>query len=163
MVKNKKELYVDVWNIDVDNYIRPNDCNFQYEYDGFFDGNNRTAFEYHRNWYDIYTHEPIEGKIKTLNKIDTIYIDWDVKEPKMVENTYFMIPSTTETIFLYNKPLPVDWNKIFGFWSTKARKYAQKKVNKRDRQRVREYISRKDWDKDVKTHALSKSIAWEIY
>lgn len=164
MVKNKKHLYVDVWTVDVDNYDR-NECGVSIGdiIDGCFEGNTKTAFNYRGGWYDIYTQEPIQGCVKELNKIDTIYLDWDESLPDIVEKRGYYGYSTEETIYLYNKPLPVDWHNIFGFWSTKARKYAQKKVNHMDRQRVRDYLAIGDWDEDVKTHSLSKSIAWEIY
>jgi len=68
-----------------------------------------------------------------------------------------------EKIFAYGKPLNVNFWNEFGFWSTKARKYAQKRAHKADRKNVRNYISNGDWDSTIKTHALSKSIAWEIY
>jgi len=164
MVKNKKELYVDVYTIDVDNYDRT-ECNVTLTdvIRGCFEGNTKIAFNHHGRWYDIYTYEHIRGAVKKLTKIDTIYLDWDESLPDMVEDCGYYASATIETIFLYGKPLPVDWHNIFGFWSTKARKYAQKKVNSMDRQRLINYISEGDWDKDVKTHSLSKSIAWEIY
>lgn len=68
-----------------------------------------------------------------------------------------------ERLFAYGKPLSVNFWHEFGFWSTKARKYAQKKAHHMDRQNIRTYISKGEWDKEIKTHALSKSIAWEVY
>lgn len=164
MVKNKKQLYVDVWTIDVDNYDRSK-CNVFLSdiIQGCFEGNIKTAFNHHGRWYDIYTYEFICGSVKELNKIDTIYLDWDESLPEMVRERGYCSTSSNEIIYLYGKPLPVDWHNIFGFWSTKGRGYAQKKVNSMDRQRVRNYIARENWDEDVKTHSLSKSIAWEIY
>jgi len=165
MVKNHKELYVDVWTVDVDNYDYSKTLD---EYcflppAGYFEGNNKIAFEYNNAWYDIYTHTYIKGIIKPLNKIDTIYLNWDENKPKIVEYKGYCGVDTKETIYLYNKPLSVKFWNIYGFYSTKARKYAQKKVNHIDRQNVRTYISESNWDKEIKTHALSKSIAWEIY
>ena len=165
MVKNNRELYVDVWVVDIDNYNYSKSLG---EYcfiipDGHFEGNNRTAFEYNNSWYDIYTKKIIKGIIKPLTKIDTIYLDWDENKPKIVEYHGYCGAATKETIFLYGKPLPVKFWNIFGFYATKDRKYAQKKVNHIDRQNLRTYIAKGDWDVEIKTHALSKSIAWEIY
>jgi len=66
------------------------------------------------------------------------------------------------TTYLYSKPLP-DWKRSTFYDDGKRRKYAQKYANSMDRQKIREWIGHKDWDKEVKTHALSKSILWEIW
>jgi hypothetical protein len=156
----KKQWIINIYSIDVDNYNykekTPDDV-----FEGFFEGNNRVAYEYHGKFYDIYDNSEIQGKIKILNLIDTEYIDWDKDLPDIKERVWK--PATKTTIFLYGKPLPADYWNMFGFYSSRARKYWQKAVNKMDRQRVREYISNEDWDIDVKTHALSKSIDWEIW
>jgi len=68
-----------------------------------------------------------------------------------------------EKLFAYGKPLSNNFWHEFGFWSTKARKYAQKKAHRMDRANVRAYIAKGDWDATIKTHATSKSIAWEVY
>jgi len=68
-----------------------------------------------------------------------------------------------EKLFAYGKPLPEDFWNQYGFWATKARKYAQKYASSMDRQNIRKFITKGDWDAEVKTHALQKSIAWEIY
>jgi len=163
-LKVKKELYVPVFVIEVDNYKYSKTLGDDYKVkpEGFFEGNTKQAFRYRNDWYDIYTYKKIEGIIKPLNKIDTIYIPWD-ENLQDTENKNGCRISTTKTIFLYGKPLCVNYWNEYGFWSTKARKYAQKKANSMDRQRVRNYIAEGDWDKEIKTHHLSKSIAWEIY
>jgi len=163
-VKVKKELYVPVFVVDVDNYNYTETLGDDYRVkpEGFFEGNNRTAFRYRNAWYDIYTYEKIEGIIKPLNEIDTIYLPWDENLQDTEDRSYYRA-STTETVFLYGKPLPVDFWKIFGFWSTKGRKYAQKKANRADRMAIKTWLGNKDISKEIKTHALSKSIAWEIW
>jgi len=160
----KKELYVSVYIVDVDNYdyeLKADAGIFGVAH-GFFEGNNKTAFKYKNRFYDYYTKEPIEGIVKVLNLVDTMYLDWDEGETKY-ERDGWCSASSTETLFLYGKPLPVDYWNIFGFWSTKGRKYAQKKANRADRMAIKTWIENKDISKEVKTHALSKSIAWEIY
>jgi hypothetical protein len=64
---------------------------------------------------------------------------------------------------MYGKPLCVDVFNMYGFYSTKRRKYAQKVVNKAERRFVKTFIKNGDWDKPIKTNSLSKSIAWEVY
>ena len=112
-------------------------------------------------WYNVYTNEIINGYIE---KIAFLYKEEKVfNKPKLINCGYSRNYIMCYNIFIYNKPLGEDWHNQYGFWSTKARKHVQKLVNARDRANTREYINRGDWDKDVKTHALSKSIAWEIY
>jgi len=162
-ILRKKELYVDVYVINVDdyNYIEILGEDFCVPPQGFFEGKTKIAFKYNNNYFDIYTKEIIIGLIKPLSKIDTIYLDWDEEDTYITERVYK--PSIKETIFLYGKPLPKKYWNIFGFWTTKARKYAQNKAHRMDRRNTKTFIKKGDWDAEIKTHCLSKSIAWEIY
>jgi hypothetical protein len=167
MVKVKKELCVGVYIIEVDNYNYSKTLGkcFGVLPDGFFEGNTKTAFKYHNRYYDIYTKELIKGIIKPLNKIDVMYLDWDKDLPDVEERVWKLAtkPDTRTTIFLYGKPLPVNYWHIFCSYSTKTKKYAQKQVNRMNRQRTREFISKAEWDKDIKIHTLSESILLEIW
>ena len=163
-VKVKKELYVKLYKVDVDNYdYEKSDYLGGILPAGFFEGNVKLAFKYKNRYYDFYTKEVMEGVISPLSWIDTIYLDWDESLPKeKKDRSYWSRADSTETLHLWGKPLPVDYWCIFGCYSTKRRKYAQKKVNGIDRMNVKTFIRSADWDKEIRTHALSKSIAWEI-
>jgi len=66
------------------------------------------------------------------------------------------------TTYLYGKPLP-DWKRMTLYNDGKRRKYAQKYASSMDRQNIRKWCDARDWDAEVKTHALSKSVLWEIW
>jgi len=165
LVENRRQFKVEVWTIDVDNYDYKKtlkSIRFRRVPEGFFKGNTKIAYEWRGFWYDYYTAKPYRGLIKKLNKIDEEFVEWDKHIPKY-EEVEFELGAEVETIYLYNKPIPVDYYNMFGFYTTRRRKFVQKMVNKMDRARVREWVSRENWDTEIKTHALSKSIAWEIY
>ena len=67
------------------------------------------------------------------------------------------------TIYIYGKPLPINWSNQYGFWSTKSRKPAAKMANRIGRAKCKEWIHNADWDTPIKNYALEKSIAWEIW
>jgi len=95
-------------------------------------------------------------KIKLIGLFNPIQNDNKKKEDK-ISISYF----AEGTTYLYGKPLP-DYQryKLYGYG--KRRKIAQGIANSSDRVAIRDFISKFDWDKEIKTHALSKSIAWEI-
>ena len=64
--------------------------------------------------------------------------------------------------FMYGKYLP-NWKWYTFFGDGKRRGIAQRYANSKDRLRLREWIQKGDWDKDIPTHYLSKSIAWEVW
>ena len=66
-----------------------------------------------------------------------------------------------EKDFIYNKPLP-RWKRRTFYNDGKRRKIAQNRANRMDRRNIKHWINKGDFDSEVKTHALSKSIAWEI-
>lgn len=64
--------------------------------------------------------------------------------------------------FLYGKILP-DWKRWTFYNDGKRRKHGQKLVNGILRASVRNWITKEDWDAEIKTHAYSKSISWLIH
>jgi len=67
-----------------------------------------------------------------------------------------------EGAFIYGKPLE-SWKRMTFFNDGKRRKYAQNRANRMDRKNIKAWINKHDISKPLKTHALSKSIAWEIW
>lgn len=64
--------------------------------------------------------------------------------------------------FIYSKPLS-SWKRMTFFNDGKRRKYAQNYANRMDRRNIKAWINKHDTSKELKTHALSKSILWEIW
>jgi len=67
-----------------------------------------------------------------------------------------------ECPFIYNKPI-THWKIMTFFNDGKRRKIAQNRANRMDRRNIKNWINNHDISKPLKTHALSKSILWEIY
>ena len=67
-----------------------------------------------------------------------------------------------ESAFIYGKPLE-SWKRMTFFNDGKRRKYTQNRANRIDRRNIKAWINKHDISKHLKTHALSKSIAWEIW
>jgi len=82
-------------------------------------------------------------------------------EHKKVEISYNTSYYPEGTTYLYNKPF-YDWRRWFLYKPNKRRKFALHTANSADRMAIKTFISNKDWDAELKTHALSKSILWEI-
>jgi len=150
--KNNKELFVKLSLISYEKY--KND---------FFYIKNTLAFLYKGNWYDYYTKEILKGSfINELYFIENIYLDWDNCLDKYIEKRY-SVYGTKVNYFLYGKPLPKDFYNMFGFYSVRRKKYIQTNANRKDRRLLKQWLSNNDFDKPIKTHALSKSIAWEVW
>jgi len=129
----------------------------------FFYNKNTLAFLYKGNWYDYYTQEIIKSSfIKELYFVEYIYLDWDRSVEKYVEKKYSTYRNKVN-YFLYGRPLPKDFYNIFGFYSARRRKYIQINANRKDRRLLKQWLSNNNFDKPIKTHALSKSIAWEVW
>ena len=63
--------------------------------------------------------------------------------------------------FMYGKPLP-SWRWFRFYGDGRRRKFAQNNANRMDRRNIKNWINKHDISLEVKTHALSKSIAWEV-
>jgi hypothetical protein len=64
--------------------------------------------------------------------------------------------------FIYGKPIS-SWKRMTFFNDGKRRKFAQNWANRMDRRNIKAWLNKHDISLEVKTHALSKSIAWEIW
>ena len=138
------------------------------------------AYNWKGAWHDEFTGDRIRTYAlkdeeylmggsypKILKSFETIKVSWDEDRIKaseeIVQEEYYrkyrwrLIPSV---VFMYNRPL---LKREVNFSDGKRRKYAQKKANGMDRGNTRAWINKGDWDSEMKTHALSKSIAWEIW
>ena len=157
----KKSGFIETWSIEVSRYIGQKVCEdyllSEYSY------NNRVAYQtIDDKWYDEYTNEPIDGIVKKLHFKYKEEVTFD--EPvKIYVGTWSRKPSTDETIFIYGKPITDNYTNQYGFWSARRRKWIQTSAHRKDRALLRQYISNSDWNKDVKTHPLSKSISWEVW
>lgn len=70
----------------------------------------------------------------------------------------------SSTAFMYGKPLLEDWWNIYGrMWSTRRRKWCQSYANSKDRRIVRDWIIVGDYDIEMNTHELSKTIDWLVW
>jgi len=63
--------------------------------------------------------------------------------------------------FIYGKPLS-SWKMMTFFNDGKRRKFAQNRANRMDRRNIKTWLNKHDISLEVKTHTLSKSIAWEL-
>ena len=130
----------------------------------------KTAYLENDSWYDVYTNELIVNNARKNSKSKVRIICFLGKKekifnkPKIIKNYFFKDKYIlTSNTFIYNKPIPKNFWHIYGFYSSRARKHIQRRVNHIDRQRLKMYLTKGDWDLEIKTHALSKSIAWEVY
>jgi len=78
------------------------------------------------------------------------------------KNKIIIIDNDSDGDFMYGKPLP-SWRWYRFYDDGKRRKYAQKLANRMDRRNIKAWINKKDISIPLKTHHLSKSIAWEIH
>ena len=67
------------------------------------------------------------------------------------------------SIYIYGKPLPTDFFHMYGFYSTRRKKFVKRFANRRTRLRIKEWLIKGDYDTTHKNHSLEKSILWEIY
>lgn len=148
-----KHVWIEVWKIELT----------RHRFVGRDSLSLREAYNWRGVWYDDYTNEPIELLGRSVKKLAFLYKVEEQLERPIKEHQHKRWTSgwsTGSTTFLYGKPIR---NKLKYWDDGKRRKYAQKYANSRDRQRVRTWVGKRDWDAEVKTHALSKSILWEIW
>ena len=98
--------------------------------------------------------------VEKVRMTGELYLDWTKEKIRNEKVTVSLFPEGTT--YFYGKPLP-NWKKWTLYNDGKRRKIAQKHAHSMDRQNIRKWIHDEDWDAEVKTHALSKSIAWEIW
>jgi len=114
--------------------------------------------------YIIRTFDGYRDKNRKVNSDIFRYETETVLVEKAIErkNKVIIKDYDKDGSFIYNKPLS-SWKRMTFFNDGKRRKIAQKHAHSMDRQNIRKWIHDEDWDAEVKTHALSKSIAWEIW
>ena len=129
-----------------------------------------------RHAYSSITGEPIK---KFLNLTDKQMWSIKISEKRYTGRDYILPKEMVEKAierknkvtvedfqedgdFIYGKPLP-SWKRMTFFNDGKRRKIAQNHANRMDRRNIKAWINGRDISKPVKTHALSKSIAWEIW
>jgi hypothetical protein len=135
-------------------YIDPNK---NYYNDVFYEEKSRKELDDYLGLIFLQRYEIISKK-PTGRKIET---NWkEIKDAYDVDKIYSFW--STEKTYMYNTLIP-GWKVDTFFDDGKRRKIAQKKAHHKDRQNLRKYLKEGDWDKEIKTHYLSKSIAWEVY
>ena len=126
-----------------------------------FSENIRTAKRFRNKWYDEYTGEEIIAD--EIKKLDILYKEETIFNDPIVERVYKGFGTfDAGEIYIYGKFIP-HWKRMTFYNDGKRRKIAQKRASSMDRQNIRKWISDEDWAAEVKNHALSKSILWEIY
>jgi len=136
-------------------------------------GKEYEAYKFKDIWYDINTNKEIKPfKISQWDEymkqpiivkyIDTYDFDDEIGRNKANKKHDFICGNYNQKEFIYDKILP-SWKKMTFYNNGKRRKFAQKKANRRDRQYIKKWINNSDFDAEIKTHDLSKSILYEIY
>lgn len=146
--------YIDYWDINFN--IKKNDFS------------NRTvtvrAFLWRGKWYDSITNTSVDCDERTVKKvryIATYPVDWD-DELIARRNEPSISEYDEERPFLYGKELS-DWKRWTLYGDGKMRTHSKHFANKMDRVRLREWIANEDWDSEIKTHKLSKSVTWMLW
>lgn len=161
----KQSGWVESWKVEVETYIGK--YKFYWNSDYFqnrYSYSVRTAY-WNNGWFDDYDNTPISGpgvKVKKLNFLYKEEIKYDTPIEIKPYRGYRSTAATKETVFIYGKPICVDyWNK-YRFWSTKRRKYGQQLVNRKERSAIRDWVKKEDWESEIPTNDLTKSIAWLV-
>ncbi len=161
--KYKRSGFVETWKIEVETFVRSITNWNSIFVQNICSTNIRTAYNFNGVWYDEYTNEIIKGTVKKLDFLwkKEIEIDQPKKVPKR-RNWVWSRYSSSNKMFINNKPVE-SWFRWTWYDDGKRRKVAQKIANSKDKTALRNWIAKEDWDAEIKTHALSKSIAWEVY
>jgi len=86
-----------------------------------------------------------------LHKIGTKSV-----EVKPYRGRDYCTVDTSYKAFMYGRPV----HYRTGIYSIGAKKPCKKLANRTDRAKLKNWLSNGDWSKEIKTHSLSKSIAW---
>ena len=116
----------------------------------------------HKEWYDAITNQPIHGWGHQIEIVEELWQEYTHYQKPRVYSSGYRGLYTKSQMFLYDKPVQ-NWKRWTFYGDGKRRKYAQKYANSMDRNNLRTWITRGDWDLEMKTHALSKSVAWEVH
>lgn len=126
---------------------------------------------FYNGWYDEITNEYIgpkwdpvwgdyQSEPKLLEVIKTVPFDDDIgrKKDQIVYDGY--TGDYTRNEFLYGKPL---LKKDINWGNGRRGKIAQKFSHKRDRRIMRDWLIKKNYNKEIPTHHTSKSLLWELW
>jgi len=121
------------------------------------------AILYKDVWYDYITYEMLKEQqlIKKLDFIEKEEFQFENPIERKNDNGYLWA-SAKSTMFIYGKPIS-NWKRLTFYNDGKRRKIAQKIASSKDRALLRTWINKGDWDAEIGSHALSKSILWEIW
>lgn len=113
-------------------------------------------------WCDAYTYEvlPNQNEIVPLILLEKEEVEYT--NPIDVSKSWWHRSSNDELTFVYNKPL-YDFERWRLYNDGRRRKHGQNIAHSKDRASVRKWISNGDWDAEIDTHALSKSISWWVH
>ena len=98
--------------------------------------------------------------VEKIRPTKSVKMNWS-RERERDEKVHTSVFPEGVTYF-YGKPLE-NWKRNTLYGDGKVRKFAQKYANSMDRQNIKTWINNKNWNAEVKTHALSKSILWAIW
>ena len=118
-------------------------------------------------WIDYYTDRPILFRWSKISPQKILFkkelvIDKDDKPISPIKDIPFILYSGGESIHIFGKPVE-KWKINTFYRHTRIRSKIKKIANSKDRIRVRNWISNKCWDSEIKTHSLGKSILWEVW
>jgi hypothetical protein len=102
----------------------------------------------------------VEVKILS-NTYEIVELNWQSR--KALDEKWYNRPEENynQKVFLYGKP--INRTTFWRYWNDgRRRKCGQKMVNGSDRTALREWISKKDWDKEPRSYQYSKSIDWYV-
>lgn len=140
--------------------------------DMYVDGKFYSAFEYRfdsdrrSKYIDIYSGDNIAtvfeavfvGKTYTLPKTLNIVSREFIHHEKLDNSRVYIFPSK---VMLYNKPF--DWLDISRYRNDSTRRtFFSKYICHSNRMYVRKFLSRADWDEEIKVHQGTKSYWWLI-
>jgi len=132
--------------------------------------NGKIFFAYYFNgWRDEISHELIipdwdselnDMQPQVLHVIKTIPFDDPVGRKKDQKVYTGSTGDSTRKEFIFGKPL---LKKDINWGNGKRGKIAQKFSHKRDRRIIRDWLIKKDYEKEIPTHHTSKSLLWELW
>lgn len=180
-VKFKHSGFVDVYKAEVFKFVKSINakhitdiCHFKnayYEMPGYvytFSSSLKDVYripeEKSEGYYDAETNEKLTA-YDSITIMDFLYKkEIQFKNPIKLSGRKRFATGITTQVFLYGKPLPESFHKLYGFYSCSGRRgFSQKKANKRDRRLLKEWLGNRNFDTDIKTHETSISIAWEVF
>lgn len=117
-------------------------------------------------WYDEYTLEYIDNTVRKINFEYSEFIEYN--EPKKVHvyseyRFYYSYVSTNTLDFIYGKPYDEGGDIWPNFITRSSKKWYKQHANRKTRSRLKNWLRKKDYDSEIKTHCYEKSIKWHVY